>query len=239
MINSRNLSAQSGGKSTACLAHREARPAGGGANVGDRRVCGAYCQKTSDCHQATSSGRSGSVPPWTGRRSQDRRTAAWSSAVPRKVHSGRYRSRSPPGAGTRPGWPRTTQARPRLGGGKHLAGGTCRFRGYRGASPFRTLRMSASRANPSSRRTTGGLPRPSGVSPFLARHVTTVDQSRQPRGRLRDRPPGTGALAHLSGLLAGHTQAQAPLSTSACRTHLRSVSALPMPSLAATALIAG
>jgi hypothetical protein len=35
------------------------------------------------------------------------------------------------------------------------------------------------------------------------------------------------------------TPGRVPPSTSACRTHLRSVSALPIPSLPATALIAG
>ena len=37
----------------------------------------AYCQKSSDCHEATSSSRSGSVPPWTA--------AAAPRDAPRKV----------------------------------------------------------------------------------------------------------------------------------------------------------
>jgi hypothetical protein len=62
------------GQVLACLAHRHTRPAGHGADIGDRRER-AYCQKSSFCHQATSSSRSGSVPPW---RVAAASTANWS-----------------------------------------------------------------------------------------------------------------------------------------------------------------
>jgi hypothetical protein len=53
-----------------------------------------YCQKSSACHEAASSSRSGSVPPWTLAAA---RTAYWNFAFcrPRKEASGRNRSRSP------------------------------------------------------------------------------------------------------------------------------------------------
>ena len=54
----------------------------------------ACCQNSSACHEATSSSRSGSVPPWTAAAAS---TAYWSIAFcrPRKVHPGSNPSRSP------------------------------------------------------------------------------------------------------------------------------------------------
>jgi hypothetical protein len=54
----------------------------------------AYCQKSPACHQATSSSRSGSVPPC---RAAAASTAYWNFEFcrPRKARSGKNRSRSP------------------------------------------------------------------------------------------------------------------------------------------------
>ena len=67
--------------------------AGGGTDAGDR-ANRAYCQKSSVCHQETSSSKSGSVPPWTAAAAS---TAYWNFLLsrPRKAYSGRNRSRSP------------------------------------------------------------------------------------------------------------------------------------------------
>ena len=76
----------------------------------------AYCQKSSVCQQATSSSRSGSVPAW--------RAAAASAGSGSSCFPGRGRCTRegaarvvPPGAAGRPGWPRTSSARPRRGAG--------------------------------------------------------------------------------------------------------------------------
>jgi hypothetical protein len=93
----------------ACLADWDARPARGGADVGDLLQQFCFGPAVDGCRA---------------------RTAYCSLAFcrPRKAHSGRCRSRSPPGPAARPGWPRTTPARRRPGEGAPRRG-TCRFAG--------------------------------------------------------------------------------------------------------------
>ncbi len=76
----------------------------------------AYCQKSSVCHQATSSSRSGSVSPW--------RAAAASTAYRSLLFAGHGMCTRagtargvPPRTAGPPGWPRTSPARPRPGEG--------------------------------------------------------------------------------------------------------------------------
>ena len=111
----------------ACLAHWDARPAGGGADVGDRRVHGVLPEVVGlprgDLIQQVRFG-----PAVDGCCGQD------CVLELRVLPSAEGRTRAgtaravPPGAAARPGWPRTTPARPRRGEGTPRRG-TCRFAG--------------------------------------------------------------------------------------------------------------
>jgi hypothetical protein len=76
----------------------------------------AYCQKSSVCHQATSSSRSGSVPPWRAAAPALRSGTSCSPAHGRCTRAGTARV-VPPRAAGRLGWLRTSSARPRRRGG--------------------------------------------------------------------------------------------------------------------------
>ena len=101
------------------------------------------------CHQATSSSRSGSVPPW---RAAAASTAYWSLLFcrPRKVHSGKNRSRSPSrGSGSARLAPHQFSAS--AARRRNTSPGKVLSRGCSGASSLTSPEMSASRASPASR----------------------------------------------------------------------------------------
>ena len=124
----------------------------------------AHCHKSSACRQATSSSRSGSVPP---RKAAATSTAHWTLVFPgrrRRPRAGTARV-VPPGAAGRPGWPAPIQ---RAGGEveEHLAGeGIVAGARPQARSPARRRQRHgrARRAGP------GGRSRhPRGIGRFLA-----------------------------------------------------------------------
>ena len=84
----------------------------------------AYCHKSSVCHQATSSSRSGSVPPGGLLRPARRTGASCFAGRGRFARAGTARA-VPPTAAGQPGWPRTSPARPRRRGGTPRRGTCC------------------------------------------------------------------------------------------------------------------
>jgi len=137
-----------------------------------------YCQKSSVCHQATSSSRSSSVPP---RRAAAASTTYWNIVFcrPRKVHSGRNRSCSP-SRGSGSAWlARASPARRRRRGGTPRRGRCCLVgAGAQARSPARRgqRRGRALRAGHAGRsRCPRGRPLP-------GRHIPTVRQDYRPPG---------------------------------------------------------
>jgi hypothetical protein len=169
------------GQVLACRAHRHARPAGGGADVGGRREQGVLPEVVG-LPQATSSSRSGSVPPW---RAAAASAAYWSLLFcrPRKVHSGRNRSRSP-SKGSGSARLALHQFSASAATWRNTSPGKVLSRGCRGASSLTSSKMSASRASPSSR-ARRAVTASSGAGRFLTgRHTPTVGQNHRSPGGL-------------------------------------------------------
>ena len=125
-------------------------------------------------HQATSSSRSGSVPPW---RATAASTAYWSLWFrrPRKVGSGRNRSRSPSrGSGSVRLAPHQSSAS--AARWRNTSPGKVLSRGCSGASSPTSWKVSAPRASPSSS-TRRAVAASSGVGRFLAGISPTVGQN--------------------------------------------------------------
>ena len=104
------------GQVLACLAHRDARPAGGGADVGDRREQGVLPEVVGlppgDLIEQVRFG-----PAMEGLLRPALRTGAWCLARRARCTRAGTARVVPPGAAGRPGWPCTSPARLRRGGG--------------------------------------------------------------------------------------------------------------------------
>jgi hypothetical protein len=105
----RRWAARVPGQLLACLANRDARPAGGRADVGDRREHGVLPEVVGlPPGDLIKQVRFGS--PVDSGRGKHCVLELCVPAAARRVHSGRNRSRSPSRAAVRPGWPRTSPA---------------------------------------------------------------------------------------------------------------------------------
>ena len=149
----------------------------------------AYCQKSSACHQATSSSRSGSVPP--GGLLRPARPGAWCSACRGTCTRARTVRVVPPTVAGQPGWPCTSSACPRRGGG------TPRREGVVPRVQRRKLAHQLEDVSVAGQLVEQGLAGDHGVlgsGPLPGRHITTVRQNhRSPGGLTGGCPPPTGA----------------------------------------------
>jgi hypothetical protein len=168
-----------GGQVLSCLAHRDARPAGGGADAGDRREQRVLPQVVGlppgDLIQQVRFGPAMEAAAAS--------TAYWSLVFcrPRQVHSGRHRSRPSRGSGSARLAPHQSSASAATR--RNTSPGKVLSRGCSGASPLTSSKRSASRASPSSRTPAGGH----GVlrcKPLPGRHIPTVGQNHRSPGGL-------------------------------------------------------
>ena len=132
----------------ACLAHRHARPAGGGADVGDRREQRVLPEVVSlPPGNLIKQVRFG--PAMEGCRGQHG-VLELGFCRPRKAHSGKNRSRSPSkGSGSARLAPHQSSASAATR--RNTSPGKVLSRGCSGASSLTSSKMSASRASPASR----------------------------------------------------------------------------------------
>jgi len=160
--------ARAPGQVLACLTHRHARPARGGADIADRREQAVLPEVIGPATRRPHPADPVRSPPWRAAAASNRVLELLILPAAERCTRAGNCSRSPlQGQRAGPAGPAPVQARPPPGAGTPRRGRCC-SRGCSGASSLTSSKMSASRAQPVEQGLAGGHSVPPGSAAFLA-----------------------------------------------------------------------